>query len=62
VGAPWLAGSCRHCGYCLGQRENLCEGAIFTGYDRDGGYAEYAIADARYCFRLPERYEDMHAA
>ncbi len=62
VGVPWLAGSCRHCGYCLGQRENLCDDAIFTGYDRDGGYAEYAVADARYCFRLPERYDDMHAA
>ena len=62
VGVPWLAGSCRHCRFCLTQRENLCDDAIFTGYDRDGGYAEYALADARYCFSLPERYDDMHAA
>ena len=62
VGVPWLAGSCRHCRFCLTQRENLCDDAIFTGYDRDGGYAEYALADARYCFRLPERYDDLHAA
>lgn len=62
VGVPWLAGSCRQCGFCRSQRENLCDDAIFTGYDRDGGYAEYALADARYCFRLPERYDDMHAA
>jgi propanol-preferring alcohol dehydrogenase len=62
VGVPWLAGSCRHCRFCRAQRENLCDDAIFTGYDRDGGYAEYALADARYCFRLPERYDDRHAA
>ncbi len=62
VGVPWLAGSCGHCRYCRAQRENLCDGAIFTGYDHDGGYAEYALADARYCFSLPERYDDRHAA
>jgi len=62
VGVPWLGGSCRHCCFCDEQRENLCDNAIFTGYDRDGGYAEYAVADARYCFLLPQRYDDMHAA
>lgn len=62
VGVPWLGGSCRHCGYCDEHRENLCDNALFTGYDRDGGYAEYAVADARYCFLLPERYDDLHVA
>lgn len=62
VGVPWLAGACRHCSYCATGRENLCDSAVFTGYDRDGGYAEYAVADARYCFRLPDRYDDTHAA
>ncbi len=62
VGVPWLGGSCRHCGFCIGRRENLCDHALFTGYDRDGGYAEYAVADARYCFALPSRYDDLHAA
>lgn len=62
VGVPWLGGSCRHCGYCAEHRENLCDDALFTGYDRDGGYAEYAVADARYCFLLPERYDDLHVA
>ncbi len=62
VGVPWLGGSCRHCVYCGGHRENLCDTPTFTGYDRDGGYAEYAIADARYCFALPARYDDIRAA
>lgn len=62
VGVPWLAGTCRQCAYCGAQRENLCDDAIFTGYDRDGGYAEYACADARYCFALPDNYDDVHAA
>lgn len=62
IGVPWLGGTCRHCGYCLSGRENLCDSAVFTGYDRDGGYAEYAVADARYCFHLPDRYDDPHAA
>jgi len=62
VGVPWLGGTCGHCAYCGAQRENLCDNAIFTGYDRNGGYAEYMVADARYCFRLPERYDDVHAA
>jgi propanol-preferring alcohol dehydrogenase len=62
IGVPWLGGTCRHCAYCAGGRENLCDRPVFTGYDRDGGYAEYAVADARYCFPLPERYDDLHAA
>lgn len=62
VGVPWLGGSCRHCGYCEEQRENLCDDARFTGYDRDGGYAEYTVADEAYCFLLPERYDNLHAA
>lgn len=62
VGVPWLGGTCRHCAYCDAQRENLCDDASFTGYDRDGGYAEYTTADARYCFTIPERYDDLHAA
>ena len=62
VGVPWLGGTCRHCAFCASGRENLCDTAVFTGYDRDGGYAEYAVADSRYCFRLPDRYDDAHAA
>jgi alcohol dehydrogenase, propanol-preferring len=62
VGVPWLGETCGHCSYCTSSHENLCDTAIFTGYDRDGGYAEYVVADARYCFRLPERYDDAHAA
>jgi propanol-preferring alcohol dehydrogenase len=62
VGVPWLGGSCGRCSYCATGRENLCADARFTGYQRDGGYAEYAIADARYVFPLPARYDDVHAA
>lgn len=62
VGVPWLAGTCRHCSFCISSRENLCDTAVFTGYDRDGGYAEYVVADALYCFHLPGRYDDAHAA
>src|SRR5262245_47341012 len=56
VGVPWLGWTCGHCRYCAGGRENLCDAARFTGYTRDGGYDEYAVADARYCFQLPRRY------
>ena len=62
VGVPWLAASCGLCRFCRAGRENLCERARFTGYDRDGGYAEYAAADERYCFALPANYDDSHAA
>ena len=54
VGIPWLGYSCGACEYCKSGRENLCVNARFTGYQIDGGYAEYAVADARYAFKLPE--------
>lgn len=62
LGVPWLAASCGVCRFCRAGRENLCERASFTGYDRDGGYAQFVAADARYCFTLPARYDDQHAA
>ncbi len=62
VGVPWLGWTCGHCRYCLSGRENLCDEARFTGYQLDGGYAEYAVADARYCFPIPEGYPDLQAA
>jgi len=62
VGVPWLAETCGVCPFCRGGRENLCERARFTGYTVDGGYAEYAVADARYCCAIPARYSDAEAA
>ncbi len=62
IGIPWLAETCGVCCYCRRGLENLCERARFTGYTRDGGYAEYAIADARYCCVIPPRYADAEAA
>jgi propanol-preferring alcohol dehydrogenase len=62
VGVPWLGGSCGACRYCRQGRENLCHGARFTGYQRDGGFAEYVRADARFCFPIPEGYPDAQAA
>jgi len=62
VGVPWLGWTCGTCSYCRTGRENLCDRARFTGYTLDGGYAEYAVADERFCFRLPSAYDDMHAA
>jgi len=62
VGVPWLGRTCGHCAYCASGRENLCDAAQFTGYTLDGGYAEYALADARYCFVLPDAYTDAEAA
>jgi propanol-preferring alcohol dehydrogenase len=62
VGVPWLAWTCGVCRYCRAGRENLCERARFTGYQVDGGYAEYTVADARYCFPLPAAYPDGDAA
>ena len=62
VGIPWLARTCGACRYCRGGRENLCEAAAFTGYTVDGGYAEYALADARFCFRLPAGPSDVEIA
>jgi len=62
VGVPWLGWTCGECEYCRSGRENLCGDAKFTGYDIDGGFAEYCVADERYCFALPERYADDEAA
>lgn len=62
VGVPWLGQTCQHCRYCNSGRENLCEGAEFTGYTLDGGYAEYTVADAQFCFPLPEDYPDLQVA
>ncbi|SES73959.1 alcohol dehydrogenase, propanol-preferring [Nitrosospira multiformis] len=62
IGIPWLGWTCGHCRYCLNGQENLCPNARFTGYQIDGGYAEYTVADARYCFRIPDRYSDSEAA
>jgi alcohol dehydrogenase, propanol-preferring len=62
IGVPWLGWTCGRCGYCRSGRENLCARARFTGYDLDGGYAEMAVADARYCFPVPAGYGDVEAA
>ncbi|HTH17960.1 MAG TPA: zinc-dependent alcohol dehydrogenase family protein [Magnetospirillum sp.] len=62
VGVPWLGHTCGICTPCRHGHENLCESAGFTGYTIDGGYAEYAVADAAYCFRLPETMDDVAAA
>ena len=62
VGVPWLGWTDGECRYCLSGRENLCENARFTGYQIDGGYAEYALADTRFCFPIPEGYPDLQAA
>ncbi len=62
VGVPWLGWTCGECPYCTSSRENLCGRARFHGYTRDGGYAQYVVAHARYAFALPERYDDARAA
>jgi propanol-preferring alcohol dehydrogenase len=62
VGVPWLGATCGRCEYCTSGRENLCDEARFTGLHRDGGYADYAVADERFCFRLPDALGDAHAA
>jgi propanol-preferring alcohol dehydrogenase len=62
VGVPWLGGSCGHCRYCSGEHENLCDEPVFTGYSRDGGYAEHVVADERFCLPIPDGYDDLHAA
>ena len=62
VGVPWLGWTCGVCAYCRSGRENLCDLASFTGYDIDGGYAEFAVADARYCFRIDDSFPDVQAA
>ncbi len=62
VGVPWLGWTCGRCAYCLAGQENLCDNARFTGYDIDGGYAEYTVADERYCFAIPAGFPDLQAA
>jgi propanol-preferring alcohol dehydrogenase len=62
VGIPWLGWTDGDCAYCRSSRENLCDNARFTGYTIDGGYAEFTVADARYCFHLPEQYDDVEVA
>ena len=62
IGIPWLGHSCGACRYCIAGRENLCETARFTGCTVDGGYADYAVADARYCFPLPDGFSDIELA
>ena len=62
VGIPWLGFACGTCGYCVSGRENLCRLARYTGYQLDGGYAQYASADARFAFHLPASYDDLHVA
>jgi len=62
VGVPWLGGSCGECRYCRSERENLCDHARYTGYQINGGFAEYCVADAHFCFPIPEEYPDLQAA
>jgi len=62
VGVPWLGRTCGACRSCRSGRENLCAAARFTGYHLDGGYAEYTLADERFCFPLPDAFDDVHAA
>src|SRR5438132_11256162 len=61
-GVPWLGWTCGECRFCTTGRENLCDRARFTGYDLDGGYAELAVADERFCFPIPDGYPDLQAA
>ena len=62
VGVPWLGSTCNECDYCRSGRENLCKEARFTGYQQDGGFAEFAVADHRFCFPIPVGYPDLQAA
>jgi propanol-preferring alcohol dehydrogenase len=62
LGVPWLGWTCGECDFCLSGQENLCDRARFTGCNIDGGFADYVVADARYCFPLPEAIDDLHAA
>jgi alcohol dehydrogenase, propanol-preferring len=62
VGVPWLGATCGVCPYCRADRENLCDTPLFTGYTRDGGYASHAVADVRYCFALPDGFDDAAVA
>jgi propanol-preferring alcohol dehydrogenase len=62
LGVPWLGWTCGVCRYCRSGRENLCDRALFTGYDLDGGYAEWTVADERFCFSLPDGYDHLQVA
>lgn len=62
VGVPWLGSTCQRCRYCLSGRENLCDSAVFTGYSRDGGFAEYTVASERFTFPIPASYPAVQAA
>lgn len=62
VGIPWLGWTCGQCRFCRSGRENLCDRARFTGYSSDGGYAEFVLADARFCFSIPNQFDDVAAA
>jgi propanol-preferring alcohol dehydrogenase len=62
VGVPWLGGSCGRCGFCQSERENLCDRPRYTGYQIHGGFAERCVADADFCFRIPDDYDDLQAA
>lgn len=62
IGIPWLGGSCGNCDFCRGGNENLCDSAVYTGYQTNGGFADYCVADARFCFPIAELYPDLQAA
>lgn len=62
IGVPWLGGCCHTCEFCISGRENLCDQAIYTGYLRNGGYAEYCTAHENFVLKLPDNYDDLHAA
>ncbi len=62
VGVPWLGGSCGACAFCAEGRENLCDSAVYTGYQRDGGFAEFCVANSGFCFPVPSGYPDLQAA
>jgi alcohol dehydrogenase, propanol-preferring len=62
VGVPWLGKSCEHCSYCQAGQENLCENGLYTGYQLNGGFAEYCVADEKYIFPIPAHYSSIHAA
>lgn len=62
VGVPWLGGCCGHCAYCLAGKENLCDAAVYTGYQVNGGFAEFCVANENFCFSLPKDYPDHQAA
>ena len=62
IGVPWLSHTCGHCPYCRTNRENLCDDPQLTGFTRDGGFATHCLADTRFCFAIPDGFDDVHAA